>query len=86
LSGDVRHQERHPAASAIRRVAALEGLGTREALATLRALVAVSAPRYAAAARPARRHAPAEPAWAADIGAARPAAAALMREEASTTA
>ena len=67
-------------------VAALESLGTRKALAALRALAAVTAPDHAAAARTAADRLAAaglcEPAWGADLGDARPTAAALMREEA----
>src|SRR4051794_24207131 len=67
-------------------VDALETLGTAPALATLRALGAVCAPdhaRRAAAAsdRLAATGAP-EPVWAAELGHARPTAAALMSEEA----
>ena len=67
-------------------VAALEELGTRKALATLRALAAVSAPDHAAAAHAAGERLAAtglqEPAWAIDLGGAQPTAAALMYEEA----
>jgi hypothetical protein len=67
-------------------VHALEALGTRKALVTLRALSAVSAPDYATAARAAADRLAAtglrEPAWVADLGVARPTAAALMYEEA----
>src|SRR5215217_1423605 len=67
-------------------VAALEELGTRRALATLRAVAAVSAPDYAVAARAAADRLAAtglrEPAWAADLGGAQPTAAALMHDEA----
>lgn len=67
-------------------VAALEELGTREALATLRALAAVIAPDYTVVARTAADRLAAtglrEPAWAADLGGAQPTAAALMHEEA----
>ena len=67
-------------------VAALENLGTRKALATLRALAAVSAPDCAAAACAAAERLAAaglrEPSWAADLGQAQPTAAALMHEEA----
>jgi hypothetical protein len=67
-------------------ISALEGLGTRKALATLRALAAVSAPDYAAAASAAADRLAAtglrEPGWAADLGGAQPTAAALMYEEA----
>ena len=66
--------------------AALERLGTRKALATLRAVAAVSAPGYAVAARAAADRLAAtglpEPAWAPDLGSVRPTAAALMCEEA----
>ena len=64
---------------------ALERLGTRKALAALRALAAVTAPEYATAAHAAADRLAAtglrEPAWRADLGAARPTAAALMCEE-----
>jgi len=67
-------------------VAALEQLGTRKALATLRALTAVSPPHHAEAARAAGDRLAAtglrEPAWAADLGGAHPAAAAMLQEEA----
>jgi hypothetical protein len=67
-------------------VAALEDLGTRKALATLRAVAAVSPPEYATAARMAADRLAEtglhEPAWAADLGGAQPTAAALMYEEA----
>jgi hypothetical protein len=67
-------------------VDALEDLGTRKALATLRALSAVSPPEYAGAGRAAADRLAAtgvrEPAWAADLGGAQPTAAALMCEEA----
>jgi hypothetical protein len=67
-------------------IAALEDLGTSAALATLRALVAVGAPDYAARACAAADGLAAaglpEPAWAADLATARPTAAALMYEEA----
>jgi hypothetical protein len=67
-------------------IAALESLGTRKALVALRALAAVTAPDYAAAARTAADRLAAtglrEPAWGADLGDARPTAAALMCEEA----
>jgi hypothetical protein len=67
-------------------MSALEGLGTRKALATLRALAAVSAPDYAAAASAAADRLAStglrEPGWAADLGGAQPTAAALMYEEA----
>lgn len=66
--------------------AALERRGTRKALATLRAVAAVSAPDYAVAARAAADRLAArglpEPAWAPDLGSVRPTAAALMCEEA----
>jgi hypothetical protein len=67
-------------------VAALESLGTRKALAALRALAAVTAPDYATAARTAADRLAAtglrEPAWRTDLGGAQPTAAALMCEEA----
>ena len=67
-------------------VVALEDLGTRKALATLRALAAVSAPDHAVAARAAADRLAAtglrEPTWAAGLGGAQPTAAALMHEEA----
>lgn len=67
-------------------VAAIEELGTRKALATLRALAAVIPPDHAAAPRAAADRLATtglrEPAWAADLGGARPTAAALMYEEA----
>ena len=67
-------------------VAALEHLGTRKALATLRAVAGVSAPDYAVFAGAAGDRLAAqgltEPAWAADLGCARPTSAALMCEEA----
>ena len=67
-------------------IAALESLGTRKALAALRALAAVTAPDYATAARTAADRLAAgglrEPRWAADLGGAQPTAAALMCEEA----
>lgn len=67
-------------------LASLEELGTRKALATLRAVAAVSAPDYAVAAHAAADRLAAtglrEPAWVADLGGAQPAAAALMHEEA----
>jgi hypothetical protein len=67
-------------------IAALEQLGTRKALVTLRALAAVSAPDYVDAARAAGDRLAAtglrEPAWAADLDGAQPSAAALMHEEA----
>jgi hypothetical protein len=67
-------------------MAALESLGTRKALAALRALAAVTAPDYGSAARTAADRLAAtglrEPAWGADLGDARPTAAALMCEEA----
>jgi hypothetical protein len=67
-------------------VAALEELGTRKALATLRALAAVSAPDHTVVARTAADRLAAtglpEPAWAAHIGGAQPTGAALMHEEA----
>jgi hypothetical protein len=66
-------------------MAALESLGTRKALAALRALAAVTAPDYATAARTAADRLAAtglrEPAWGADLGDAQPTAAALMCEE-----
>jgi hypothetical protein len=67
-------------------IGALESLGTRKALAALSALAAVTAPEYATAARTAADRLAAaglrEPAWRADLGEARPTAAALMCEEA----
>ena len=67
-------------------MAALESLGTRKALAALRALAAVTAPEYATAARTAADRLAAtglrEPLWAADLGGAQPTAAALICEEA----
>lgn len=67
-------------------VAALERLGTRKALATLRAFAAVTAQDHTADARTAADRLAAaglrEPAWGADLGSARPTAAALMCEEA----
>ena len=67
-------------------VAALEELGTRNALATLRALAAVSAPDYAVDAHAAADGLAAtglcEPPWAKDLGGAQPTAAALMHEQA----
>jgi hypothetical protein len=67
-------------------VAALEELGTRKALATLRALAAVSAPDHAAAAHAAGERLAAtgqrDPAWAVDLGRPQSTAAALMYEEA----
>ncbi|MDX6661512.1 MAG: hypothetical protein QOJ55_2334 [Solirubrobacteraceae bacterium] len=67
-------------------LSALESLGTRKALAALRALAAVTAPDYATAARTAADRLAAsglrEPAWRADLGDARPTAAALMCEAA----
>ena len=67
-------------------VAALESLGTRKALAALRALASVTAPQYATAARTAADRLAAaglrEPLWAADLGGAQPTAAALICEEA----
>jgi len=67
-------------------VAALAELGTRKALATLRAVAAVSAQDYAVAARAAADRLAAtglpEPAWATDLGSAQPTAGALMHEEA----
>jgi len=67
-------------------VDALEDLGTREALAALRALEAVCAPDYARRAHAAGDRLAAaglpEPPWATDLGQARPTAAALMSEEA----
>jgi hypothetical protein len=67
-------------------MAALESLGTRKALAALRALAAVTAPDYVTAARMAGDRLAAtglrEPVWGADLGDARPTAAALMCEEA----
>jgi hypothetical protein len=65
---------------------ALEGLGTRKALAALRAIAAVSAADYATAARTAADRLAAtglrEPSWGAALGHAQAAAAALMSEEA----
>lgn len=67
-------------------VEALEQLGTASALATLRALGAVSAADYARLARAAGDRLAAaglpEPSWAGSLGLARPTAAALMHEEA----
>ena len=67
-------------------LAGLEDLGTRKALATLRALAAVSAPDYADAAGAAADRLAAtglrDAAWAADLGGARPTAAALRYEDA----
>lgn len=67
-------------------VDALEKLGSAPALATLRALGAVSAPDHARRARDAGDRLAAaglpEPPWAADLGQAQPTAAALMYEEA----
>jgi hypothetical protein len=67
-------------------VAALEALGTRKALATLRALAAVSTPDYAVVAGAAADRLATtglrEPAWAGDLAGAQPTAAALMCEEA----
>ena len=66
--------------------AALERLGTRKALAALRALAAVTAPDYATTASTAADRLAAtglrEPAWGADLGGAQPIAAALLCEEA----
>src|SRR3954452_1801276 len=67
-------------------VDALETLGTAPALATLRALGAVCAPDHARRAAAASDRLAAtgvsEPVWAAELGHARPTAAALMSEEA----
>lgn len=67
-------------------VAALEDLGTRKALATLRAVAAVSAPGYALVAGAAADRLAAtglrEAAWAPHLGGAQPTAAALVHEEA----
>lgn len=67
-------------------VAALESLGTRRALATLRALTALLGPEHAVAARAAGDRVcdagQPDPAWAADLGSAQPTAAALMSEQA----
>jgi hypothetical protein len=66
-------------------IAALEALGSRKALATLRAVAVVSAHEHAAAARDAAdRLALAgmpEPVWVRGLGSAEPVAAALMHEE-----
>jgi hypothetical protein len=67
-------------------ISSLEGLGTRKALATLRAVAAVSAPENAAAATGAADRLAAlglrEPGWAADLYGAQPTAAALLHDEA----
>jgi hypothetical protein len=66
-------------------IAALEALRSRKALATLRALSAVTPHEHAAAARDAADRLAAagtpEPAWVRELGSARPVAAALMHEE-----
>jgi hypothetical protein len=86
MHGGVVPSEEVEAAVLPRFVEALEALGTRRALATLRALGAVGAPEHARRAAGAGDRLAAtglpEPPWATELGGARPTAAALMYEEA----